>query len=55
MHVSNDEIQRSVKKWLRIAADHGDLPIVLMPFDPEGSDECDSAVSARRHSETPSR
>ena len=53
MNVSNYEIQRSVKKWLRIALDKGDLPIILMPFDPEGSDDYDPAHSGRRHVDSP--
>lgn len=51
MNVSNDEIQRSVQKWLRIAVDNGELPVILMPFDPEGSDEYDPSLAGRGHSE----
>jgi hypothetical protein len=38
MDFSDDEIQRSVRKWMRIAGSDGPLPVILMPFDPEGCD-----------------
>jgi hypothetical protein len=39
MDVADDEIQNSVRKWLKRAAGGEDLPIILMPFDPEGHEE----------------
>ena len=39
MDVTDDEIQSSVRKWLNRAASGEELPIVLMPFDPEGHED----------------
>lgn len=53
MDFSDDEIQRSVRKWLRIAEEQEELPIVLMPFDPEGQDEYEPNYSALLHMDHP--
>lgn len=55
MDVSNDEIQRSVRKWLAVTARGEELPVVLMPFDPEGKNEYDPDFNALWRSGQPTQ
>lgn len=53
MDISDDEIQRCAQKWLRVAIKNGEFPVILMPFDPEGTDEYDPTLYGRRRAENP--
>jgi len=53
MDFSDEDIRRSVRKWLRIAENGGDLPVVLMPCDPEGRDGHDGNYAAFLHADRP--
>ncbi len=39
MEFTSEEVRACVGKWLHIARSDEELPVILMPFDPEGSDE----------------